>query len=96
MNTDLFIDGEWRPGADGGRFDVTDPADLSTVARFAIATGRDCMDAVDAAAAAQPGWAATAPRERDETLRAASGQPVSRSASASNRSPNGWNPIFRL
>jgi len=71
MPTDLFIDGEWRPGAAGRRFDVVDPADLSTVARFAIAEEQDCMDAVDAAAAAQPGWAATAPRVRGELLRAA-------------------------
>ncbi|HWK30094.1 MAG TPA: aldehyde dehydrogenase family protein [Solirubrobacter sp.] len=71
MNADLFIAGAWRPGADGGRFDVTDPADGSTIARFAIATARDCDDAVDAAAAAQSGWAATAPRERSELLRAA-------------------------
>lgn len=70
MNADLFIDGRWRPGSDGARFDVNDPADLSTIARFAIASERDCMDAVDAAAAAQPGWAATAPRERSEMLRA--------------------------
>jgi succinate-semialdehyde dehydrogenase / glutarate-semialdehyde dehydrogenase len=69
--TDLFIDGRWRPGADGRRFDVIDPADGSTIAAFAAATEQDCMDAVDAAAAAQPGWAATAPRERGEILRAA-------------------------
>src|SRR6188768_1989965 len=71
LHTDLFIDGSWRPGADGGRFDVVDPADQSTIARFAIATEQDCMDAVDAAAAAQPGWAATAPRERSDMLRTA-------------------------
>ena len=69
--TDLFIDGEWRPGSDGRRFDVVDPADLSTVARFAAASEQDCMDAVDAAAAAQESWAATAPRERGELLRTA-------------------------
>ncbi|GAA3934538.1 NAD-dependent succinate-semialdehyde dehydrogenase [Actinoplanes auranticolor] len=71
LRADLFIDGQWRPGAGGRRFDVVDPADLSTVARFAIAEEQDCLDAVDAAAAAQPGWAATAPRERGELLRAA-------------------------
>lgn len=69
--TDLFIDGGWRPGSDGRRFDVIDPADLSTIGRFAVATEQDCMDAVDAAAAAQAGWAATPPRERGEVLRAA-------------------------
>lgn len=68
---DLFIDGEWRPGGDGERFDVTDPADLSVIARFAAATDADCQAAVDAAAKAQESWAATAPRERGELLRAA-------------------------
>ncbi|CAN5276339.1 NAD-dependent succinate-semialdehyde dehydrogenase [soil metagenome] len=68
---DLFIDGAWRAGSSGERFDVIDPSDLSVVARFAVATEQDCMAAVDAAAAAQAGWAATAPRERSELLRAA-------------------------
>lgn len=68
---DLFIDGVWRAGADGERFDVIDPSDLSVVARFAVATEHDCMQAVDAAAAAQEDWAATPPRERGELLRAA-------------------------
>jgi succinate-semialdehyde dehydrogenase/glutarate-semialdehyde dehydrogenase len=71
LHTDLFIDGQWRPGRGDERFDVVDPSDLSTIARFAIATEQDCMDAVDAAAAAQEGWAATSPRERSELLRAA-------------------------
>ncbi len=70
-HADLFIGGRRRPASDGARFDVTDPADGSVVARFAAATERDCMDAVDAAAAAQESWAATAPRERSELLRAA-------------------------
>ncbi|GLY93097.1 NAD-dependent succinate-semialdehyde dehydrogenase [Actinoplanes sp. NBRC 103695] len=71
MHSDLFIDGQWRPGSDGRRFDVIDPADGSTIAAFAAASEQDCMDAVDAAAAAQESWAATAPRERGELLRAA-------------------------
>jgi succinate-semialdehyde dehydrogenase/glutarate-semialdehyde dehydrogenase len=68
---DLFIDGQWRPGSEGERFDVVDPSDLSVVATFAIASERDCVDAVDAAANAQESWAATAPRDRGELLRAA-------------------------
>ena len=71
MKTDLFIDGQWRPGSDGRRFDVVDPADLSVIAGFAVATDADCQAAVDAAAAAQESWAATAPRARSELLRAA-------------------------
>lgn len=69
--TDLFIDGRWRPGSTGERFDVVDPADLTSVARFATATEQDCTDAVDAAAAAQAAWAAVAPRQRSEVLRTA-------------------------
>jgi len=69
--TDLFIDGEWRPGRDDERFDVTDPSDGSVIARFSVASERDCHDAVDAAARAQEDWAATAPRRRSELLRAA-------------------------
>jgi len=68
---DLFIDGQWRPGSSGERFDVVNPADLTVIERFAIATEADCMAAVDAAAAAQEPWAATSPRERSELLRAA-------------------------
>ncbi|MDW5324177.1 NAD-dependent succinate-semialdehyde dehydrogenase [Plantactinospora sp. KLBMP9567] len=71
LYTDLFIDGQWRPGTGDRRFDVVDPADLSTIARFAVASESDCMDAVDAAAAAQRTWAATAPRDRGELLRGA-------------------------
>ena len=67
----LFIDGEWRPGSDGGTFEVVDPSDLSTITRFAAATVADCMAAVDAAAAAQEAWADTAPRVRGELLRTA-------------------------
>lgn len=71
LQTDLFIDGTWRPGSEGRRFDVVDPSDVSTIASFAVASERDCHDAVDAAATAQEPWAATAPRERSEILRAA-------------------------
>jgi len=71
LRCDSFIDGAWRPGSDGGRFDVVDPSDGSVVAAFAAATEADCLAAVDAAAAAQEGWAATAPRVRSELLRAA-------------------------
>ena len=71
LHTDLFIGGQWRPGSDGTRFDVTDPSDLTTVARFAVATEQDCMAAVDAAAAAAAPWAATTPRTRSELLRGA-------------------------
>ncbi|TCC61161.1 NAD-dependent succinate-semialdehyde dehydrogenase [Kribbella pittospori] len=66
---DLFIDGQWRPAADGRRFVVHDPADGSELAQFAAATEADCLAAVDAAADALSGWATTPPRQRSEILR---------------------------
>lgn len=71
LRCDLYVDGVWRPGSEGERFDVVDPADGSTIAGFAVATEADCLAAVDAAAAAQESWAAAAPRVRSELLRAA-------------------------
>lgn len=68
---DLFIDGCWRPGSTGERFDVLDPSNQSVISRFAVAAEEDCMAAVDAAAGAQEPWAATAPRVRSELLRSA-------------------------
>jgi succinate-semialdehyde dehydrogenase / glutarate-semialdehyde dehydrogenase len=67
----LFIDGEWRDGADGSTFPVIDPADGGIIAEFAVATRADCLAAVEAASAAQESWAAAPPRRRSELLRAA-------------------------
>jgi succinate-semialdehyde dehydrogenase/glutarate-semialdehyde dehydrogenase len=69
--TELFLNGRWQPAADGGRFDVLDPATGSVLATVADAGVPDALAAVDAASAAFPGWAATAPRRRGEVLRAA-------------------------
>lgn len=65
---DLFIDGIWRPGGDSTRFPVIDPVDGNQVTAFAVATERDCLDAVDAAERSLPAWSATPPRERSELL----------------------------
>ena len=67
--TDLFIGGEWRPAASGERFDVVDPGTEEVIARVANGGADDARAAAEAAAAAQPGWAATAPRQRAEVLR---------------------------
>jgi succinate-semialdehyde dehydrogenase/glutarate-semialdehyde dehydrogenase len=69
--TDLLIGGTWRPAADGARIDVLDPATGDVLAAVADASAEDALAAVDAAEAAAPGWAATAPRERAEILRRA-------------------------
>ncbi|GAB3741781.1 NAD-dependent succinate-semialdehyde dehydrogenase [Microlunatus parietis] len=68
---DSYIDGEWCPAGDGARYPVHDPADGSVITEFAAATIEDCLDAVEAAERARPAWAARAPRERSEILRAA-------------------------
>src|SRR2546429_1045512 len=66
----LFIGGEWRDG-EAGSFDVLDPSTGSIIASAARASQRDVTAAIDAAANAQEGWAARAPRERGELLRKA-------------------------
>ena len=71
LPSDLFIDGGWRPGADGARFDVLNPADESVLASVASATLEDADAALDAAAAAAGDWAARPARERAEVLRRA-------------------------
>ena len=67
----LFIGGQWREASDGATLAVEDPSSGSTLARVADATVADGKAALDAAVAAQAGWAATAPRDRGEILRAA-------------------------
>ncbi|SFR73381.1 succinate semialdehyde dehydrogenase [Microbacterium azadirachtae] len=69
--TGLHIDGRWREAANGGRFDVTDPATELLLARVADASPEDGAAALDAAARAQRDWERTAPRERAEILRRA-------------------------
>ena len=68
---ELFIGGRSVPASDGGRFDVVDPATGKVLAEVADATVADAITAVDAAAAAAGGWAATPPRQRGEILRRA-------------------------
>ena len=69
MRTDLFIGGRWVPAESGDRFDVRDPGTETVVASVACAGAVDARAAAQAAADAQPGWAATAPRARAEVLR---------------------------
>jgi succinate-semialdehyde dehydrogenase/glutarate-semialdehyde dehydrogenase len=66
--TGLWIGGEERPAS--STFNVLDPSDDHVLATVANAAADDAIVALDAAAEAQPDWAATAPRERGEILRA--------------------------
>jgi succinate-semialdehyde dehydrogenase/glutarate-semialdehyde dehydrogenase len=69
--TDLFIGGTWRAASEGGRFDVLDPATGDVIAQVADGSVEDGLAAINAAAEAGPGWAATPPRQRAEVLRRA-------------------------
>jgi succinate-semialdehyde dehydrogenase/glutarate-semialdehyde dehydrogenase len=69
--TGLFIGGAWRPAASGATLAVDDPATGKTLVEVANAAPEDGRAALDAAVAAQPGFAAMPPRERGEILRRA-------------------------
>ncbi|MGH3884326.1 MAG: aldehyde dehydrogenase family protein, partial [Pseudonocardiaceae bacterium] len=69
--TELFINGRWRPGSGGKTFDVEDPSTGKVLRAVADAAPEDGMAALDAAVAAQAGWAQHPPRERGEILRRA-------------------------
>jgi succinate-semialdehyde dehydrogenase / glutarate-semialdehyde dehydrogenase len=69
--TGVFIGGQWRDSSNGKRLPVEDPATGETLTTVADATIEDGKAALDAAVAAQADWAATAPRDRAEILRAA-------------------------
>jgi succinate-semialdehyde dehydrogenase/glutarate-semialdehyde dehydrogenase len=67
----LFIGGGWQDAESGRTLSVDDPATGEELCRVADASPADGQRAVDAAVAAQPAWAATAPRVRSEILRRA-------------------------
>ena len=69
--TDLYINGTWREGAEGQRFDVLNPATEEVIASVASAEIADADAALDAAEAAMAEWATRTPRERSEILRKA-------------------------
>jgi succinate-semialdehyde dehydrogenase/glutarate-semialdehyde dehydrogenase len=69
--TGLLFGGQWRPAASGATFPVEDPSTGQVLVEVADATPADGLHALDAAAKAQPGWAAVPPRERSDILRRA-------------------------
>ncbi|WP_338757239.1 NAD-dependent succinate-semialdehyde dehydrogenase [Nocardia vulneris] len=71
LPTGLWIGGTAEPASDGRTFSVENPATGATLLEVADATAADGARALDAAAAAQAGWARTPSRERAETLRRA-------------------------
>ena len=67
--TGVFINGAWREARGGEWFGVINPATGNVITRVADADAGDGLAALEAAAAAQDGWARTAPRARAELLR---------------------------
>ncbi|WP_394769653.1 NAD-dependent succinate-semialdehyde dehydrogenase [Lacisediminihabitans sp.] len=67
----LFIGGDWVDSTSGRVIQVHDPATGAVIKTIADASVADGARAMDAAAAAQDSWAATAPRVRGEILRGA-------------------------
>ena len=65
----LFIGGAWRAPSGDGAIPVHNPSTGEILSYVADATEQDGIAAVDAAAAAAAGWAATPARKRAEILR---------------------------
>lgn len=68
----MLIGGQWVGGEDGQSFPVHNPATGEVVGRAPTAAAGDVERAVEAAARAFPGWAATPPPRRGRVLRRAS------------------------
>ncbi|MGW1536604.1 aldehyde dehydrogenase family protein [Streptomyces aureus] len=66
----MYIDGAWRPAAQGDTIEVVNPADEQVIGHVPAGTAADVDTAVRAARAAFPGWAATPPAERAARLAA--------------------------
>ena len=67
----LLIGDTWRDATGGATFAVEDPSTGQQLAQVADAAVEDGTAALDAAVAAQPEWARSAPRDRGEILRRA-------------------------
>lgn len=70
VTTDLIINGDWRKPSSGDYDEVINPARPNeVVGRAASASSEDARTAIEAAAAAQPGWWAMGWSERADRLR---------------------------
>jgi len=67
----LFVGGEWREAAVGGKLAIEDPSTGESLCEVADAQPDDAQAALDAAVEMQEEWAAVAPRDRGEILRSA-------------------------
>jgi betaine-aldehyde dehydrogenase len=64
----VYIDGAWVPSAGSGTLDVIDSNTEEVIATIPAGTAKDADQAVEAAAAAFPGWSATPAAERSKFL----------------------------
>ena len=69
LRQQAYIDGEWVGAADGGRFEVSNPADGSVLASVPALGVMETRRAIDAAAAALPTWRARTAKDRATILR---------------------------
>ncbi len=63
-----LINGEWVDAADGGVWELVNPATEEVIARIPFGDAEDARAALDAAAAAFPAWAKKTPYERAAIL----------------------------
>jgi succinate-semialdehyde dehydrogenase/glutarate-semialdehyde dehydrogenase len=63
------IHGQWRDSVSGKRLDVVNPATEEVIAQVAYGGREDCRRAVEAAAAALPGWMKLTPYDRAKVLK---------------------------
>lgn len=64
----MFVNGEWRSGHGRARIEVENPADESIIATIPDGTEQDAVDALEAAARAQPAWASRPAIERGKLV----------------------------
>ena len=69
LRQQAYIDGEWVDAADGGRFEVSNPADGSVLANVPAMGVTETRRAIEAAATALPAWRARTAKERATVLR---------------------------
>ncbi len=69
MQYRMLIDGHWRDAADGGEWQVVNPASEAPVAVVPYGGAQDATQAIDAAQAALPGWQALTAYDRGAILR---------------------------
>ncbi|WFB37514.1 NAD-dependent succinate-semialdehyde dehydrogenase [Kiritimatiellota bacterium B12222] len=68
IKTQCYMDGCWQDAADGGRFEVLNPASGERVAELANAGAKEAKLAIEAAHAALPAWRAKTAKERSQIL----------------------------